>query len=230
MNGHFIKLTKEAVKEISKNNLTGMVLSYLCCNQGVGTGVCRTNINEIVSNSGCTCDRHSTTGINRRVKNCLIELEKDGFISNLDDPVTETNIYIQKASYADDLYLEPYNPSEKFVMIYTENYYKLIQYSLKNGYKFADLINLYIFIISHINRSIPNAFCNTSTITMQKALNISEHTLDKYTKALIDCGLIRKKRGDAEHSNQYFLTDNFEETDKRSALVAADDEEDGTAF
>lgn len=133
----------------------------------------------------------------QQIKEFLNKLKNNEEIE-IHSTTIQTNEYLIEDVYGIDknklIFVSSIVEPETFTMLYDEEIIKILEYSKENRVDLYALMNLYIYIISHINCNEMDEYYNLCYLSNERIIDdlaISENTITKYTNILQELNILR---------------------------------------
>jgi len=203
---------------MKENKYSAMVYGYVSARRGYD-GICYFSINLLSHTLKHNVGRDKTKGICFNFYTALKYLEAQKLLINMTDTYFtklseknkdeyDFNKIIMYGCKGDDKDRETENNSKTENKRVNKKGFILIDYdsfvNLCLSYQ-PDILNLYLYIISHVNRTLPNSCCFTSIKTMEEDLGISRNSILKDIKVLEEEEYIKINNNEETGSNNYYL-------------------------
>lgn len=208
MNNNIFAVDNNIINLIKKDNMVSMVYCYLLSNSNAGN-LSRITLKQIIEDNGYTPKNgKGDNSINNKIKNSLRLLISKNYIAWINTPFGNNRLHDNFDSFSinDELWFKINTPNEKYMMFDLSIYYKIVNMCKNNKQlKVNSTLDVFLYILKHINMKEANGKCSVGYENFKKDLLISKATISKYTQALIDEGILFKKKGNTVFTNEYYL-------------------------
>lgn len=159
--------------------------------------------------------KKTSTNTITNIINNLQELEEYNLLTYYDTTTLTNKINIKEANNNKIIYAKLENEIDSFIMLYDEDIYKILNYSKRHKIDKYNLLGIYIYIMSCINKDQANEdylLCYPSYERIASELNIISNTINSYIKVLKELKIIyydyagykETNKGKIKNSNMFY--------------------------